>query len=234
MQLVYTLTGENRQLKEDKRKISYIVDKIEKIERLERYLRRIARASGTDSKRNQFAHDAADQGSEAKFSLDSMNELLDGIKISSGEKMRDIQKKAETSELYFAALPNIQPVVEGWITRRYIIEANDSEQAHNGIDYAATQGTLIRATAPGVVDDVCNDRYFGFMLTIKHGYGISTRYGHCSQILITKGDHVERGQTVALVGNTGRSSAPHLHYEVLKDGKNVDPIKYIYNNESKE
>jgi murein DD-endopeptidase MepM/ murein hydrolase activator NlpD len=65
------------------------------------------------------------------------------------------------------------------------------------------------------------------MVTIKHGYGFMTRYGHCLQVLVNKGDHVERGQTIALVGNTGRSSAPHLHYEIIKEGKNVDPQEYI-------
>jgi murein DD-endopeptidase MepM/ murein hydrolase activator NlpD len=109
----------------------------------------------------------------------------------------------------------------------------DTSAAHNGIDYAATLGTLIRATAPGVVEDVSNDTYFGKTLTIKHGYGFSTRYGHCSQIIVAKGDHVERGQTIALVGNTGRSSAPHLHYEVQKDGKNLDPTKYVFGSSAK-
>jgi murein DD-endopeptidase MepM/ murein hydrolase activator NlpD len=136
-------------------------------------------------------------------------------------------KRQETAEQYIASVPNIQPVIDGWITRRFSMVGSDTSSVHTGIDYAATLGTLIRATAPGVVENVSNDKYFGLILVVRHGFGFSTKYGHCSQVLVSKGDHVERGQTIALVGNTGRSSAPHLHYEVLKDGKNVDPIKYV-------
>ena len=159
--------------------------------------------------------------------------MLDSITKSSTNKADDAAKRNGAKAVYLAALPNIQPVVDGWMTRGYLVEANDTEQAHNGVDYAAPQGTLIRATAPGIVESIFNDKYFGILLTIKHAYGMSTRYGHCLQILVSKGDHVERGQTVALVGNTGRSSAPHLHYEVLKDGKNVDPANYIVSTSEK-
>ena len=100
--------------------------------------------------------------------------------------------------------------------------------SHLGVDFAAQKGTPIRSTAPGVVEDVINDTYFGLLITIKHKFGIMTRYGHCMQTLVSKGDKIERGQTVALLGNTGASSAPHLHYEILKDGKNVDPMKYMF------
>jgi murein DD-endopeptidase MepM/ murein hydrolase activator NlpD len=233
LQLVYLLTNENKQLKEENKKMTYIADKIDGIEQLGRYLQRIARSSGVDLKREQLTANSSPKSGESMFSKDNMDEMLDSIRMLSGGNSRKKGKRGAAGELYLNSQPNIQPVFEGWITRRFILEANDTEQTHNGTDYAATQGTLVRATAPGIVENVCNDRYFGLMLTIKHGNGISTRYGHCSQILVAKEDHVERGQTIALVGNTGRSSAPHLHYEVLKDGKNVDPAKYIYGNEEK-
>jgi murein DD-endopeptidase MepM/ murein hydrolase activator NlpD len=233
VQLVYMVTSENRQLKEENRKLVYSVEKIEKIERMGRYLQKIARASGLQAKQGQPVLGATHRSGEQVFLRDNMDEALDSMRIISDNDSRVGKKKNETSEMYLASLPNIQPVVDGWITRRYIVVANDTDQAHNGIDYAATQGTLIRSTAPGVVEEVSNDRYFGLILTIKHGYGISSRYGHCSQILVVKGDHVERGQTIALVGNTGRSSAPHLHYEVLKEGKNIDPTQFIFGNEDK-
>jgi murein DD-endopeptidase MepM/ murein hydrolase activator NlpD len=233
LQLVYQLTDENRQLREDNKKMTYIAEKIDRIEQLGRYLHRIARSSGAEPKRNQTTPGVIRQNGEAAIFRDNIDEQLDSIRITSAGGERQLQKKGEAGELYLASVPNIPPVVDGWITHRFVVLANDTEQTHNGLDYAATQGTLIRATAPGVVDDVCNDRYFGLLLTVRHGYGFSTRYGHCSQILVAKGDHVERGQTIALVGNTGRSSAPHLHYEILKNGKNTDPTKYIYRNEVK-
>ena len=79
-----------------------------------------------------------------------------------------------------------------------------------------------------MVEDIINDENLGLLVTIKHDHGFMTKYGHCSQVLISKHVSVKRGQTIALVGNTGRSTAPHLHYEILKDGKNIDPAKYLF------
>jgi murein DD-endopeptidase MepM/ murein hydrolase activator NlpD len=233
LQLVYILTSENRRLKEENKKITYVSAKLDKMEQLGRYLQSIAHASGTDQKKNAAILQSSKEHREDVFARDNMDEVFDSLRRSSVADKGEEGKTGQSTPLYLATMPNIQPVIDGWITRKFLAEANDTEQAHNGIDYAATQGTLIRATAPGIVEEVTNDRYFGLMLTINHGYGMSTRYGHCSQILVAKGNHVERGQTIALVGNTGHSSAPHLHYEVLKEGKNVDPAKYIFGTDEK-
>jgi murein DD-endopeptidase MepM/ murein hydrolase activator NlpD len=233
LQLVYLLTGENRQLREENKTMKSIAVKIDGIEQMSRYLQRIATATNTDPKKGLLAFSKTASGSEAVFAKDNMDELLDNMRKASGGEAKTAARRLEATELYIASVPNIQPVVDGWITRRFSMTGTDTSAAHTGIDYAATLGTLIRATAPGVVEDVSNDKYFGLTLMIKHGYGYSTKYGHCSQILVAKGDHVERGQTIALVGNTGRSSAPHLHYEVLKDGKNVDPTNFVFGGSTK-
>jgi murein DD-endopeptidase MepM/ murein hydrolase activator NlpD len=233
LQLVSALSSENKQLKEDNRKMTYIYEKMDRIDQLGRYLQRIATAEGVGTKPGRPSFGSLPRSDDTAFSKDNNDDFLNKIQTTPKANVNELQKRGEAAEVYLAALPNIQPVVDGWITRRFVVVASDTEQAHNGIDYAATLGTLIRATAQGVVEDVGNDKYFGLILTIKHGYGFSTKYGHCSQILVAKGDHVERGQTIALVGNTGRSSAPHLHYEVLKDGKNIDPTRYIYNTAGK-
>jgi murein DD-endopeptidase MepM/ murein hydrolase activator NlpD len=226
LQLVYALTQENKSLKEENKKLNFVRTKIAKIEVLGEYLQRIAAAAGENTKKPAFAANVIAKSEETVFKKDGLDETVDKIRLSNSEDYQKFKQKGEASEGFLAAVPNIQPT-EGWITRRYIATANDTEPSHSGIDFAATSGTLIRSTARGVVDDVYKDAYFGLMVTIKHGYGFSTRYGHCLQVLVTKGDHVERGQTIALVGNTGRSSAPHLHYEILKEGKNVDPMEYI-------
>jgi murein DD-endopeptidase MepM/ murein hydrolase activator NlpD len=233
LQLVYLLSSENKQLKEENKSMKLISAKIDGIVKMSRYLQRLAAATGADPKKGLLAFSNPSGGDEAVFSKDNMDELLDNMRNSSKSETRAPVKRNETAELYLMAVPNIQPVVDGWITRRFSMVGSDTSLAHTGIDYAATLGTLIRATAPGVVEDVSNDKYFGLIMTIKHSYGFSTKYGHCSQILVSVGDHVERGQTIALVGNTGRSSAPHLHYEVLKEGKNVDPIKYVFGESAK-
>jgi murein DD-endopeptidase MepM/ murein hydrolase activator NlpD len=226
LQLVHVLTQENKELKEENRKLNFIRTKIDNIESLGEYLQRIAAVAGENTKKPPYASNIMKQNDEAVFKKDGIEEVAEKIRTSTSTAFPESKQKPETSEGFLAAVPNIQPT-EGWITRKYIAAANDTEQQHSGIDFAATSGTLIRSTARGVVDDVYKDAYFGLMVIIKHGYGFSTRYGHCLQVLVAKGDHVERGQTIALVGNTGRSSAPHLHYEILKDGKTVDPMEYI-------
>jgi murein DD-endopeptidase MepM/ murein hydrolase activator NlpD len=227
LQLVSLLSSENKQLKEENRAMKFISNKIDGIEQMSRYLQRLATATNIDPKKGLLAFSKSSGGGDAVYAKDNMDELLDNMRNSSAGEAATLTRRQETTEQYIASVPNIQPVVDGWITRRFSMVGSDTSAVHTGIDYAATLGTLIRATAPGVVENVANDKYFGLILAIKHGYGFSTKYGHCSQILVAKGDHVERGQTIALVGNTGLSSAPHLHYEVQKDGKNVDPIKYV-------
>ena len=227
LQLVYALTQENKGLKEENKKLNFISAKITKIEMLGDYLQRIATAAGENTKKPpSYSSSVIKQSDETIFKKDGLDDNVDKLRLSSSDAYQEIKQKGDASEGFLAAVPNIRPT-EGWITRRFVATANDTEPSHSGIDFAATSGTLIRSTARGVVEDVYKDAYFGLMVTIKHGYGFSTRYGHCLQVLVTKGDHVERGQTIALVGNTGRSSAPHLHYEILKEGKNVDPKEYI-------
>jgi murein DD-endopeptidase MepM/ murein hydrolase activator NlpD len=227
LKIVYALTQENKGLKEENKKLNFISAKITKIEMLGDYLQRIATAAGENTKKPpSYSSSVIKQSDETIFKKDGLDDNVDKLRLSSSDAYQEIKQKGDASEGFLAAVPNIQPT-EGWITRRFVATANDTEPSHSGIDFAATSGTLIRSTARGVVEDVYKDAYFGLMVTIKHGYGFSTRYGHCLQVLVTKGDHVERGQTIALVGNTGRSSAPHLHYEILKEGKNVDPMEYI-------
>jgi murein DD-endopeptidase MepM/ murein hydrolase activator NlpD len=98
---------------------------------------------------------------------------------------------------------------------------------HAGIDFAASAGTTVRATAAGVVRNASWNGGYGNMLEVDHGGGVSTRYGHLSAFLISVGDHVEAGDPIARVGSTGRSTGPHLHYETLRGGKTVNPATYL-------
>jgi murein DD-endopeptidase MepM/ murein hydrolase activator NlpD len=94
---------------------------------------------------------------------------------------------------------------------------------HAGVDLSARPGTPVKATAPGMVRVAGNAAGYGTMVAIDHGHGIESRYGHLQSVSVAKGQQVERGQLVGLSGNTGRSTAPHLHYEVLVDGRAIDP-----------
>jgi murein DD-endopeptidase MepM/ murein hydrolase activator NlpD len=98
---------------------------------------------------------------------------------------------------------------------------------HSGTDVAAPHGERIQVTARGTVKDAGWDNYLGNFVRVDHGYGVETWYGHMSKIGVSVGQQVERGDSVGKVGSTGRSTGPHIHYEVHVNGKRVDPAKYL-------
>ncbi len=127
------------------------------------------------------------------------------------------------------ATPSILPA-RGWITSAFGYRTSPMSGEplfHQGLDIAAAPGTPIHAPADGVVSFVDYDSGYGKMVSIDHGYGIVTRYGHNSQIFVNQGQRVKRGEVIAQVGNTGRSTGPHLHYEVRLNDVPVDPMNYI-------
>ena len=130
----------------------------------------------------------------------------------------------------FAATPSIMPT-KGWLTSAFSMERVHPilhlARPHEGIDVAAPMGAEIEAPAAGTVTDVRWEDGYGNYLTIDHGYGLVTRYAHCSKILVVRGQRVKRGQRIALVGATGLATGPHLHYEVWVNGKAVNPFKYV-------
>ena len=116
--------------------------------------------------------------------------------------------------------------VDGWITQQFSKDTSQENGGHPGIDIAAPEGRNIRALAPGTVIAVLQDSDYGTMVVLQHEGGVITRYGHCEKAMVSINDKIVQGQVIALVGNTGHSSAPHLHYEVIKNGINVDPQQY--------
>lgn len=132
----------------------------------------------------------------------------------------------ERQETLFRSTPFIWPV-RGWVTREFLSAGDPIVRPHAGMDIAAREGTPVMAAGDGIVVFSDWDQDLGWLVVIEHGYGFTSRYGHNSSLRVEKGNRIKRGQIVALVGNTGRSSAPHLHYEVWKDGVPVDPRKYL-------
>ena len=99
---------------------------------------------------------------------------------------------------------------------------------HDGMDFSCDIGTPVYATADGVVKNARWERGYGYIVTIDHGYGDETRYAHLTSFNVKRGQKVVRGETIALSGNTGRSSGPHVHYEVLQRGRPVNPANYYF------
>ncbi len=148
----------------------------------------------------------------------------------------DVVQLAEKKEKLFAAIPAIQPIsnkelialASGFGLR--IHPVYKVKKMHTGIDFAAPIGTPIYATADGVIDqlDVSFSGY-GKKVEIDHGFGYRTRYAHMHGFTVRNGQHIKRGELIGYVGNTGLSTAPHLHYEVFINGRQVNPVYYFFN-----
>lgn len=129
--------------------------------------------------------------------------------------------------------PSIMPT-RGWITSKYanvrVHPIFHEARPHEGIDISAPLGTPIIAPAGGLVIEVARAAGYGLLVAIDHGYGVVTRYGHASKTLVRVGQRVRRGDEIALVGSTGISTSPHLHYEVEINGRTQDPLQWIFPN----
>jgi murein DD-endopeptidase MepM/ murein hydrolase activator NlpD len=149
------------------------------------------------------------------------------------QNLQDQYERLVDQKAFLAALPTRKPVIgyytSGFGTRRAPF-VGGKVRMHEGIDIANHPGTPIKATADGVVIFASTKAGYGQTVVIDHGYGLQTWYGHTRKILVKKGQKVRRGDTIALLGSTGRSTGPHCHYEVRVNGIPVDPLSYILEN----
>ena len=124
-----------------------------------------------------------------------------------------------------------RPITKGWLSSYFGIRKdpfNGRAAMHKGIDFAGKEDGDIIATASGVVS-WADDRYgYGQLIEINHGDGLKTRYGHNKKLLVTVGNVVTKGQVIAKMGSTGRSTGPHVHYEILHNNKQINPLKFVY------
>jgi murein DD-endopeptidase MepM/ murein hydrolase activator NlpD len=128
------------------------------------------------------------------------------------------------------ALPSILPT-QGWLTSAFSqMRAHPIlhvARPHEGIDVTAAMGAPIEAPAAATVVSTGWESGYGYTVALDHGYGITTKFAHCSKVLVRRGQRVDRGERIALVGNSGLATGPHLHYEVHVQGRPVDPLKYV-------
>ena len=110
---------------------------------------------------------------------------------------------------------------------RGMVAGTHGEEPHHGIDLAVPEGSDVRASGGGVVERTGTDSSYGLYVLLQHPDGYETMYGHLSRVLVSTGQAVSAGQVIALTGNTGRSTAPHLHFEILHDGRSVDPLSLV-------
>jgi len=127
-------------------------------------------------------------------------------------------------------MPSGRPVADGYISSYFggRTDPFDGHEAfHQGLDFAGAEGSKVTAVAAGIVVWAQDRSGYGRMVEINHGNGYVTRYAHCEKALVAVGDTVKKGQAIALIGSTGRSTGPHLHFEVLRDGRAVNPLTFV-------
>jgi murein DD-endopeptidase MepM/ murein hydrolase activator NlpD len=164
--------------------------------------------------------------------FDDLNDTL--LSLSSELQKREMSLSElvdflEEQRLLVLSTPSIWPV-NGWLSSRFgyrISPFTGRRVFHEGIDVAARYGAPVKATAKGIVIYAGYKLGYGNLVTIDHGFGYVTRYGHNSKVLVKVGDRVDKGQIISKVGNTGKSTGPHVHYEVLVNGIPVNPLKFI-------
>ena len=179
--------------------------------------------------------------SEQVIALREQMAELERRMVAQGESVAELVDLAGSQEVMLKSIPAIQPVRNSDLKRMAsgygyrIHPIYKVRKMHWGMDFSAPTGTEIFATGNGKVVEV-KKKYngYGHHIKIQHGYGYETLYAHMSKILVRKGQRVERGEVIGLVGSTGTSVAPHLHYEVFKEGKRVNPAHYYFNDLSPE
>lgn len=154
-----------------------------------------------------------------------LSELLGAIE----ERLATVRTGVEKRQALAAATPSIWPIV-GWISSSYGTRRDPftgGNDFHPGLDISADHGQPIQATADGTVVGAGYNGNYGNLVTIDHGFGITTRYAHLSRFAVRIGQQVQRGQVIGYVGSTGRSTSPHLHYEVLVNGQLTNPFRLL-------
>ncbi|HSI24648.1 MAG TPA: M23 family metallopeptidase [Methylotenera sp.] len=146
------------------------------------------------------------------------------------DSLSSIEAKILQQSVLKDMLPNSKPIAAAYNSSSYgwrIDPFNGNKAFHEGLDFTANTGTPIRAAADGIVSSTEQGGAYGKLVKIEHGAGLETRYAHTSRILVKVGERVTKGQIVAEVGSTGRSTGPHLHYEIRLNGAALDPRKYL-------
>ncbi|MCA9733015.1 MAG: M23 family metallopeptidase [Deferribacteres bacterium] len=150
-------------------------------------------------------------------------------------ELKAVEDKFDNDKNLRVHFPSIKPVPTGIMTSGYGMRHDPFtgvRKHHNGLDFFARTGTNILAPADGVVElarvNYAQNQTFGKLIIINHGSGIKTRYGHLGEVFVKKGDRVKRRQVIGTIGNSGRSTGPHLHYEVLKNDKHKNPYYFFF------
>lgn len=200
---------------------------------------RLASMAGLDKREFNFSEEPAMGGPEKTLGLaaPSVPDFMKTLQQVSGqidrksERLAALESTLMDRQLHAAVFPTGWPTDgSGWVSSGFGLRSDPftgRTAFHEGVDIAARFGSTIKALGGGVVSFAGQKEGYGNVIEVTHGNGITTRYAHCSLLLAHVGDRVTKGQAIAKVGSTGRSTGPHVHIEVLRDGRAVNPITYL-------
>jgi len=223
-------------------KVGQLEGELTRLRDLDRKLRVVAGLEAGDDQAARTAQGGSERLSQAAL-LDAVRkgtgrladwvgqdlEALGNEIISREKSFRELKDLLEAKRSVLASTPTIWPV-RGLLTAGYgyrVSPFTGQREMHEGLDIAAPYGTPIMATADGVVSFVGSLAAFGNVVFINHGHGFTTFYAHTSTIPVKEGQSVKRGQIIAFIGTSGRTTGPHVHYEVQVNGAAVNPLRYI-------
>ncbi|MBW2568581.1 MAG: M23 family metallopeptidase [Deltaproteobacteria bacterium] len=237
------ITSQRKQINKFADEINCLKTKLVELNNFEKKIRIIANIEKNDVQDNLFGVGGSipeDLDTEVPLTerhnslLREMHEQTNLLKLASTDQeegFESLLKHLEEQRNLLASTPTIRPV-KGWISSKFGYRKSPFtglREFHKGLDIATRMGTPVIASADGIVTYSGRKGLMGNMVAIDHGYGIITRYAHLKKTLKKRGEAVKRGDTIGLVGNTGRSTGPHVHYEVHLNGIPVNPEKYILN-----
>ena len=241
------IQNQRKQIQEFAEEINSLKNKLVALNNFETKIRIIANIEKTDEAKNIFGVGGSiPEDLDARLPLmekhnslmRDMHEQIDELNLASIHQQNEFEsllKSLEDQHNLLASTPAIRPISRGeksWVTSKFGFRQSPftgQREFHQGYDISTREGTPIMATADGVVIFVGAKGLLGKTIIVDHGHGMITRYGHCQKFLKKRGEKVKRWEPIALVGNTGRSTGPHVHYEVRLNGIPVNPFKYILN-----
>jgi len=247
------LQAENRRLRQDvqlyKNRMDSVESSLQRIENFSARLKMITNLMDRDQLSQQLqlpipvasnnvafvnvVQDTTPQEKQETSAIDFQFEKLSTQSLTDEQNLHDLYELLSDQKSFLNALPTKKPA-EGYFTSGFGVRVSPmgdgAEKMHEGLDIANLVGTPIHSPAQGTVIYAGKKSGYGNIVEIDHGYGLETWYGHTSKILVKPGQLVHRGQVIALVGNSGRSTGAHVHYEVRVHGIPVDPLNYILEN----
>jgi murein DD-endopeptidase MepM/ murein hydrolase activator NlpD len=241
------IQNQRKQIQEFAGEINSLKNKLVALNNFETKIRIIANIEKTDESKSIFGvGGSVPEDLDARLPLmekhnslmRDMHEQLDELNRASIHQQGEFEsllKSLEDQHNLLASTPAIRPISraeKSWVTSKFGFRQSPftgQREFHKGYDISTREGTPVMATADGVVIHVGRKGLLGKTIIVDHGHGMITRYGHCQKFLKKRGEKVKRWEPIALVGNTGRSTGPHVHYEVRLNGIPVNPFKYILN-----